>query len=53
MDLCVQFIIVAFYDELISNKVLLQLRYNIYTTFSKTILHKILQYYLCIAWATY
>ena len=49
MDLCVQFIIVAFYDELISNKVLLQLRYNIYTTFSKTILHKTLKHYPRIA----
>ena len=53
MDLCVQFIIFAFYDELISNKTLLQLRYNTYTTFSKTILHKTLQHYSCIARVTY
>ena len=38
----VQFIIVVFYDELITNKVLYQLYYNTYTTFSKTILHKTL-----------
>ena len=49
MDICVQFTIVAFYDKLITNKVLLQLCYNTYTTFSKTILHKTLQYYLCIS----
>ena len=51
--MCVQFIIVTFYEELITNKVLLQLCYNTYKTFSKTILHKTLQHYPCIALVTY
>ena len=50
--MCVQFIIVAFFNELITNKVLLQLFYNICTTFFKIILHKTLQYYPCIAQTT-
>ena len=37
--MCVQFIILAFYDELITNKILQQLCCNTYTTFSKIILH--------------
>ena len=37
-----QFIIVTFYNELITNKVLQQLYYNTYTTFFITILHKTL-----------
>ena len=53
MDMCVQFIILAFYDELITNKILQQLCCNTYTTFSKIILHKILQVYPYIARVTY
>ena len=52
MVMCVPFIIVAFFNELITNKVLLQLFYNICTTFFKIILHKTLQYYPCIAQTT-
>ena len=52
IDMCVQFVIVVFYDELITNKVLHNC-YNTYTTFSKIILHKTLQHYLCIAWIIY
>ena len=51
--MCIQFMLVAFSDELITNKVLLQLCYNTYTTFSKTILHKTLQHYPYIAQLIY
>ena len=48
-----QFIIVTSYDKLITNKVLLQLFYNICKIFFKIILHKTLQHYAGIAWTTY